>query len=154
MVMQNRVKLATDPLVGGVVAGLRERIPEAEESAHQRSATWSKESQAFALSSATDHRLSLVLKDHRLSSDTTHDSPRISWWVHGLGRGPSRPAEPLDCRGLLRPAASEAAHALTVALVSCRPRLATLCAAHARTSLCSPRSTYDPVSLPRRPYDP
>jgi hypothetical protein len=38
-------------------------------------------------------------------------------------------------------------------LVPWNPSLFTLRAAQARTSLRSPRSTYDPVSLPRRPCD-
>jgi hypothetical protein len=47
----------------------------------------------------------------------------------------------------------EADAAKESALVPWKENLLTLRAAHARTSRRSPRSTYDPVSLPRRPCD-
>ncbi len=114
MVVQDRIQPAAPILVGGVVACSGKRLSEAEEAAHQRSAAWGKETEAFPSPCAANDLLGLVLQDYRLGGNPAHGRTRVTWPTGVLGRVPSRHSKLLGCRRRRRLAASKAAHVPTI----------------------------------------
>jgi hypothetical protein len=119
--MKDRIQSAASLFVGGIITHPRKQIAEAEEAAHQRSATGSQKAEALTIPRASNDGLGFVLENHRLRGDSPHSSRRVTRrsGVPGLGR--ARPSKLLDCRWRL-PAASKAAHAPTLSpSTTCRP---------------------------------
>ena len=114
VVVQDRVQLAAPLLVGRIVACPRKQVSEAEESPYQGSAAWCQEAQAFSSPRAPNDRLGFILKNHRLRGDPAHSSPRVTRRAGRPGQDLARPSTLLNCRSRRRPAASKAAHVLTI----------------------------------------
>ena len=110
MVMQDRIQSAAPLIVRGVITRPWKQIAEAEEAAHQRSATRSQKAEALTSPRASNHGLGFVLEDHRLRGDPAHGSPRVTRRSGVPSQGLARPSKLLDCRDRWWPAASKAAH--------------------------------------------
>ena len=147
MVVQDRVQLAPPLLVGGVIAGPRKQITEAEEAAYQRPATWSQKAESLTSPNTSNDGLGFVLENHRLRGDSAHGSARVTCArVTRRSGAPSlaRPAKLLHCQRRL-PAASKAAHVPTVAPSTTRRS--------AKTSSVSRERLRDYITLLRQGYE-
>jgi hypothetical protein len=142
MVVQDRVQLAPPLLVGGVIAGPRKQITEAEEAAYQRPATWSQKAESLTSPDTSNDGLSFVLENQRLRGDSAHGSARVT--RRSGAPGLARPAKLLDCQRRL-PTASKAAHVPTVAPSTTRRA--------AETSSVSREHLRDHITLLRQGYE-
>jgi hypothetical protein len=81
MVMQDRVQLTAQLLIGWIRTSAGQQVAQAEETAYQRSSSGSQKAKSLAGLGASNHRLGLVLQDHRLCGDATHRSARLNSWI-------------------------------------------------------------------------
>jgi hypothetical protein len=114
VVVQDRVQSAAQLLVGRVVACSRKHVSKAEEAPYERSAAWCQEAEALPSPRAPNDRFGFILKDHRLRGNPAHGSPRVTRRAGRPGQNLARRSKLPDRRGRRRPAASKAAHVLTI----------------------------------------